>query len=760
MKQLFNNIYLQISFYFLIICLGYGLITPTALAHTPHDDVFQVVISPEYRQDKTLFTIVRGNLFKSQNEGQTWQRIIKGLDHKHRLYSLEISTQSANTLFLSSLGDGVYKSQDAGNSWSRVNRGLDDRQIELVKISPRDSDRVLAASHTGLYQTEDGGNNWHLVIQDRITAIAFADSLTVFAGDNEGNLLISQDGGHTWHSRSDLAGETIGAIAISPNFSTDGTLFLGTSQGKIYQSVDRGISYKKITSIEEQPILALAIAPDNILYSVAGYRGVFQSADNGNSWQESSRGLTADKQAYELDRPYYSQLAISPEFATDGTLFLAGYDGLFKSTNRGKSWQEKETLSAKTIVGLGISPNYAKDGTVAVGTYVWGGYLSGNGGQAWQGINQGLLESKRLATHSGLARVFDLVFSPQYARDRTIFSTTWYGMHKSTNSGKSWKNRYWWQLKPQDNPWWSGMSQGAIVALSPDFKRDNTVYLGTMDGFILQSTDRGQNFSLIGQLDAAVIDLMVSPDFKRDRTIYAALPQQVYRSEDGGNRWQSVSKGISFREQYDPTKEAMMQLAISPDFSRDNTIFVGTAEGIFQSWNRGFDWQKLAPTVYGEDSYIEGIALSPDFKSDRTMLVSVRGKGLFQTIDGGGTFKPIGEDLIDNNVALSNLFGFSLTGVSPPIQFSPNYKQDETIFGFADRQVLRSQDGGQTWQALIIPISNIDWLNHLYFDYLRLTLHPKLIVAFTSGASLLIYLIFKLKQSRWRIRWRKFSLKA
>lgn len=757
-SQLFSCLIIVIFSY---MCLLIN--TPRAWAHTPHDDVFQVVISPEYQKDKTLFTIVRGNLFKSEDRGRNWQRIVKGLDHKHRLYTLDISAQTPQKLYLASLGDGVYKSQNGGNSWKTVNHGLDNLQIDLLVISPTNSNRVLAAEKFGgLYQTEDGGENWHQVIDNqKINTIAFTtESQTVFAGDKQGNLLISQDGGQIWRTVSKINQQSITAIAISPRFNQDRTLFIATATGKVYQSTDGGISSTKISSIEEQPILSLVITPNSNLYAVAAYQGVFKSTDRGNSWQELSRGLTGDDQAKDLERPYYSTIAFSPDFERDNNLFLAGYDGLFKSDNGGQSWQEQETLSNKTIVGLGISPNYSQDGTVAVGTYVWGGYLSGDRGEDWQDINRGLIESQRLRHKSGISRVFDPIFSPQYSSDRTIFATTWYGIHKSTNRGKNWHNLYWWDVQPQNSPWWTRRSQGVTVALSPIFKSDRTIYLGTMEGHILKSSNGGKDFSLISQLDAPITDLNLSPNFAQDHTLYAAIPDKVYQSDDGGKTWTSASKGITFNQQYDPRKEAMMQLAISPDFKTDGTIFLGTSEGIWQTQNQGANWHKLTPNAYGDDSYIEGITISPTFKSDRMFLVSVRGKGLFKTRDGGKTFTAIGKELIDNNITLANLFGFSLTGVSPPIQFSPDYARDRTIFGFADKQVFRSQDGGDTWQALTLPIPQSNWLTYLYFDYLRLTLHPKLAIALTSFTAFLIYLLRRLRRSRFRVRIKQFSFKA
>lgn len=297
---------------------------------------------------------------------------------------------------------------------------------------------LAAGAETGLYLTGDGGANWQSVIEDtKVTEIAFApDSQAIFTGDKQGNLLFSEDGGNSWQTLVNLGGESIGAIAVSPNYSQDRTLVIGTATGKLYQSIDGGVSHTEISSIEGQPILSLTYTPTD-LYAVAGYRGVFQSRDGGNSWQELSRGLTKDSQAVELDRPYYSELAISPEFERDRTMFLAGYDGLFESRNGGKTWEERETISTKTIVGLGISPNYQQDGTVAIGTYVWGGYLSKNRGEDWRSINRGLIEAQRLQQNTGISRVFDLVFLPNIVRIEPSFQRLGMGYIKPPTEEKT-----------------------------------------------------------------------------------------------------------------------------------------------------------------------------------------------------------------------------------------------------------------------------------------------------------------------------------
>ncbi|MDJ0688479.1 MAG: YCF48-related protein [Xenococcaceae cyanobacterium MO_188.B32] len=771
-----GQIFKALSLFFLLTFTVLIFDVPAAWAHTPHDDIFQVDISPTYDQDKTLFIIVRGNLLKSEDGGTSWQRIVKGLDNKHRLYSLDIYVQSKDTIFLSSLGDGIYKSQDEGSSWSKVNSGLENLNIDLLAISFHNPDLVLAAGEDRkLYRTEDGGMNWYPVLenQQKITAIAYvADRENLlFVGDEQGNIYFSNDRGNVWQSILTIHREgAIKAIAVSPYFTKDQTLFIGTEKGSIFRSIDGGKSFAQIDDSNSHPgITSLVLAPQTpgnwSLFAVTEYDGVFYSDNSGRSWQDYSRGLTGDPQAYKLKRPYFSELQISPAFPQDRTVFLAGYNGLFKSTNGGQKWQEIDTLSAKTIVGLDLSPDYANDSTIAVGTYIWGSYLSSDRGVGWQAANKGLEEFQRIKKQTGISRIFEIVFSPNYASDRTIFATTGHGLFKSTDR-KQWGSPHWQQIQPKDKRWWSTASQGVTIVVSPNFAEDSTIYLGTMDGHILRSTDGGKNFSFVSTLERAVNSLTISPNFTTDQTLYAGLPNQVYKSVDGGFNWQVASNGIVWLEGLDETKEVPVRLAISPNYEVDRTVFVGTAGGVFVTTDRGESWQQLVNTGYGDDGYIEGIALSPDFSSDRakpgseadrTLMVSVRGRGLFKSVDAGSNFSEVGNDLIDNNHLLSNMYGFPLVSASRPIQFSPAYSEDRTIYGYSETKLFKSEDGGNTWSAITIPIPDG---NLLTFVYLGIKTFPLLTFVVALTTALLSYLMLGYLRLDKKLPWRKIPIRT
>ncbi|MBK5288879.1 MAG: hypothetical protein JJE46_10470, partial [Acidimicrobiia bacterium] len=72
---------------------------------------------------------------------------------------------------------------------------------------------------------------------------------------------------------------------------------------------------------------------------------------------------------------------------------------------------------------------------------------------------------------------------------------------------------------------------------------------------------------------------------------------------------------------------------------------------------------------------------------------------LFRSTDGAKTFKAIATDLLAGNHVIADFTNPSGT----PIQFSPAYAKDHTIFGYSSQDVVRSTDGGATWKVLRLP---------------------------------------------------------
>lgn len=695
--------------FYVLVLLIVAMTSPGANAHTPHDDITDMAISPSFDSDKSIFVIARGNLLKSTDAGKSWQRLVNGLDHQYALTAIAISAADPNTVVVSSYGDGIFRSKDGGDTWFRA--GSDLVGLALVKLDMPDNlpHLVLAIDIDGkLFRSVDDGGSWERVVlpSEKITTIARTSSSgSLLIGDESGNIFQSTDLGVSWTKLAAI-GQRTGITSISATGEEDASriIFAGTVSGNVVKiegadsslaNVDIGISGEPITSIAMSPNFSL----DGVVMVSTWKSGVACSRDGGSSWSACHAGLTWHKQADALNRPYFGEIHLSGNFSADRTVFLEAFNGLFTSDNSAEQWHEIETISGSTIVGIGASPDHAADSTLAVTTYLWGAYLSKDKGKNWRSISDGVDDYDR---REGLSRLFNVIFSPGFATDSTLYSSTWYRLLKSTNRGDAWS-----QVRPEGVTDWNDTHHGIVIVPSPEFEHNGLIMAVTHRGQLLRSEDAGNSFSTAGVVGHIVSSMVISPDFGTDHTLYVGGPDGVFFSSDAGLGWTTASSGLPIGDEIlDPfssdARERAIKLHISPGFNQDGVLFASTNSGIFKTEDRGLSWAQLGGKAYGGRGFVEGLAISPEYRADQTLLASIRGKGLFRSTDGGRTFLEVGKSLRERNIILANSYGFPMP-VSNPIVFSPTYATDRTVYGFSGDIVASSMDGGVQWSASAIP---------------------------------------------------------
>jgi hypothetical protein len=219
---------------------------------------------------------------------------------------------------------------------------------------------------------------------------------------------------------------------------------------------------------------------------------------------------------------------------------------------------------------VAVSPNFANDQTVFAATGVlslkFGIYVllkSTDGGVIWTAV-QGMNND---------SEILQIVFSPAYALDNTIYVAGLGGIFMSTNQGAS----------------WTQLTKLAVVnvALSANFGLDNTMFAVTNERSILMSTNRGTNFTFPTpptSLTAGLTAIAISPNFDEDQTLLlGGLSNGIFLSTNGGSIWTPVTSG--------QTVSQVSSLAFSPNFTNDHTAFAGTfGTGVFLSTSAGTSW--------------------------------------------------------------------------------------------------------------------------------------------------------------------------
>ena len=194
---------------------------------------------------------------------------------------------------------------------------------------------------------------------------------------------------------------------------------------------------------------------------------------------------------------------------------------------------------------------------------------------------------------------------------------------------------------------------------------------------------------------AVVASLAFSPAFESDATIFAGTYRRgLFRSTDGGVKWQSVNEGLT---------DIVVSVAVSPAFEQDGLVFAGTLDaGVFCSDDRGETWRPInqglpSPTVIS-------VVVSSSFDRDRTLfaviaLESPPSGAIVRSTDGGETWQSIDQGLAN---PIDAIFGRTI-GVGP-LLISPDFDTDGTLFAITELgRVFRSTNNADTWEPVEVP---------------------------------------------------------
>jgi photosystem II stability/assembly factor-like uncharacterized protein len=504
----------------------------------PGRNLAEVAVSPDYEQDRTLLAGLAGyneigGLYRSTDGGDTWHSTTRGLtDLNVTRIVFSPSFAADRTIFLTAQDEGLFRSTDGGNTWTGLAggyaSGIFQMSIGGLALSPAyGDDHLLIINYNNLLRSTDGGDSW--------TDSGVPGGLVAFSPDFVHDRLVlsegrwrSADGGQTWQpSAVGLEPTDRGAVSLffSPHFAADQTVYILLKQGydgplTLQRSVDAGRSWQSILGGLPAgfELSAAAILPNGDL-SLSG-RDERQVSIPPGSLTWGSRRAAVDLTKIDLQ-----DLAVSPE----GTLFAGNAAaGIFKSTDGGRTWVEMAFPAREPI--LGIARLALADNAVlfaAIGTVV---ERSDDGGQTWTHL-PGLPMGFEITT---------LAVSPRFAQDGIVLLGGNYSNNqiiRSADGGRTWRAVF-------EGDSIEGASDVVGLAFSPDFARDRTVYAWLQDAGLLRSTDGGLTWSLVARDKDHFAQVLLAAPSPAGQLILGALEGSVLVSKDGGQTWHDVGGNV------------------------------------------------------------------------------------------------------------------------------------------------------------------------------------------------------------------------
>lgn len=394
-----------------------------------------------------------------------------------------------------------------------------------------------------------------------------SDSSVLYLGTSDGQIFRSKDGARTWqrlHPGLERRGLSIDHIVIDPR--NPKTVYAGAwavardEQGGVFRSEDGGEHWKLLDGTKGMSVRSLAMAPSDSSFLIAGsanddpnLNGVFRSTDAGKKWERISP--VGDKEIRNIE-----SVAIDPR--NTNIMYIGTWHLPWKTTDAGASWKQTGykavgMIDDSDIFGISINPANAEQLYINACSGI---YRSGSSGEKWMKI-PGIPFSAR--------RTYKLLVHP--SNPKIIFAGTSEGLWRSKDDGKKWMLLTSKTLVIRS------------IVVTPD--NPNRVLIATDDLGIRTSENLGDDFadSNIGFINRHVLAIM--PDATERGRLLASVFHDgsggsVFASLDGGQNWQSSSRGLAGRDVF-----SFYQMPNDP-----NVVYAGTNTGVYRSNDRGSSW--------------------------------------------------------------------------------------------------------------------------------------------------------------------------
>lgn len=409
-------------------------------------------------------------------------------------------------------GADIYRSDDAGATWRETSRYdaattryLDNHSgtygwvFGQIRVDPADPDTVYSLG-LALNVSHDGGRTFTRLgglHGDHHGLWIDPANPSILYSSNDGGVFLSADGGRTWKFAMGAHATQFYNVALDTTepFHAYGSIQdIGSRRATVELGPNREV---KAVAWEAAPggegsNHAVDPSNPNIVYSHSFY-GAFTRTDVSRQGRDAATSIKPPDPNAELRAQWMAPIIVSPH---DASVIYAGYQYLFKSTDRGDTWdkisadlsddnpahfgENPSAIPYQTIVEIAESP--LKQGLLYVGTDDGRLHTTIDDGSEWTDLTSHLPVRKWISRIVPSRFAEGTVYVTQRGREDDDFAPY---VYKSTDFGKTFTSIA------------ANLPAGSVNVIREDPRRAGTLYVGTDFG-VYVSTDGGRRWDVLG----------------------------------------------------------------------------------------------------------------------------------------------------------------------------------------------------------------------------------------------------------------------
>lgn len=535
-------------------------------------------------------------IFVSSDGGASWTARGHGLA-AGTVSLLAVDPQQPERAFAAVASQGsvlIFHSENFGGHWSEV-PGANSAMINALVVDPIHRGRVYAATDAGLVEWQVG------ISAARVVGFAGTNIMALAIDPRNGSLYAavedpnsgeigfqkSADGRHWKALQVPYAAHGCwplivldpsqpATLYVTPAAESATAFQCDLAGGSILKSGDGGTAWMVLPPVPTAfGILALVVAPDGALYA-ATLQGVVHSNDGGRSW---SPRLTDAAQPVP---PYDSPSTSPPDSGLDvmvspaaGTVYLAGSQGVWKTTDGGDRWAPASWgVRAQQVYNLAAANDPAS--TVFAGL-ASGVFRSRDGGQNWRRVTAEPL----------------LWFTVAPSDPQRLYADSDGTGYRSDDGGSTWTEIF----APPYGSWFT-FTQAVDPQNENIFYRGGYFQVGTpwegYSPFVMRSEDGGITWT---DVSGPFTPLLLTIDPQRPRTLFTlalgpegdATGSGFFKSLDAGASWEKLGSGLPLA--WPDNVNTYLALAVDP--AHPEVVYAGLPEGIWRSSDGGISFSAM-----------------------------------------------------------------------------------------------------------------------------------------------------------------------